>query len=741
MSCCICRAPTWKRVVSSATTIGLLLLVGGCSFQHYPYEPGSTGGFAGADCVNDSGDHCETSTHSTGGATGSTGGASGSSGGALGTACPSDAGTICEPACTVETKVEGSYPSSLVAHWTFDGEGETWLDSDQGEHPLTLSPGAQDEDMRYSKTRINGKGNSLYLNGSQFAKYTGSVIDPLFPGSQPSQSSAADSGFTISAYVSIESLESGDAGTQSTHVMPVVSTMTSDTCGYQLDLRWNDSDSSMSLAFSYGYRAGSDASDGCHTNMLLSTLPESVTSGLRGWGMGRWHHIAGTYIKSGSGGSATLRLYWDGGRVANAVGEGAKAAPAIDYTDYQLYIGTNGDNTQEFNGNVDEVAIFNRPLSDAKLANFLSQSTTRPGPSQCRWTAREFWDKYAPDASMATWQIDSTVEKAHVLVDDNEFGAGALSAFIVPPKDLRLYGNMFLDATLQEGKAFAVQIANQGDFCQWLILGIAGRHTYPIDLSKPGVCYTSSCAFKLDSVDWISINSEWTIPVVNNPRPDNPARSPGPVDLSVHSVTFELSENLTSDWSDYGGAIGVNGWCWRPQSFDLMSGAEWARASRPSVGAVSATLIGRHDSSTRIGADFASNPYHLPSNACVLIDATTSIDTSLTDQTLAFVVDDLVGSWGSWDIIIPPSNSPSPCMMQLSDDKRYYSSTGHSPPYDAFPSSIDWNRIKSIGIQKPYYYDSSLKGSVEVTIRGITIYPDDGKNCSSYGVPASCRPK
>ncbi len=110
-------------------------------------------------------------------------------------------------------------PESLVAHWTFDGDGGAWLESDQGVHTLTLSPGAQDAEMRYSKSRINGKGNSIYLNGSQFAKYTGSIIDPLFPGSQPSPEFT---GFTVSALLSMESLGMDDAGASSDRVWPIV---------------------------------------------------------------------------------------------------------------------------------------------------------------------------------------------------------------------------------------------------------------------------------------------------------------------------------------------------------------------------------------------------------------------------------------------------------------------------------------------------------------------------------------
>jgi len=732
-------------------TFGVLFATASCSFEHYQYTPlavqancggeagppcdinfESTGGSSSNHCVEDAGTHCDNPNASSGGAPGATGGASSS-------ICPGDAGTICEPACNAMVAMDGGYPSSLVTHWTFDGDGGSWLESDLGEHTLTLSPGAQDTDTRYSKTRINGKGNSLYLHGSQFAQYTGSNTDPLFAGSQPAKESPTETGFTVSAYVSMESLESDDAGTQTTHVMPIVSTMTGDSCGYQLDLRWNDGDANAKLAFSYGFHAPSDAGESCQINKLEYTITLSAFSALGGWGMGRWHHVAGAYVKTPGDDTATLKLYWDGTRVANDGVQHSEAAPPIYYTDYKLYVGTNGDNTQKFKGYIDEIAIFNQPLSDGELAQFLTQSSSRPGPNQCRWTTTEYWDKYAPDASTASWESDSNPETSHVVVDDNNFGAGGLNALIAPAKDLRLHSKMYLDATLQKDRAFAIQINNGANFCQWLILGVGGRHTYPIDLRRPGACYTTGCEFKPDKIDLISINTEWIVSSLANPTPDNPARSTGPVEIAVHSVSFEASTNPAIDWSNYGGAIGPNGWCWRPSSYDLVSGTEWV--SSPSVGSVSANLMGLPQSSTRLAADFSNDPYRLPSNACVLIDASTNFDSNQTGQFLSFSISDRVGSWGSWDIILPSPGSPSVCMMHLTGGVRYYSSTGHSPPYDAFPDSLDLDHITNLGIEKPFAYDTTTKGPVEVTIRGITIYPDDGKNCATYGTFASCRPQ
>jgi len=78
-----------------------------------------------------------------------------------------------------------------------------------------------------------------------------------------------------------------------------------------------------------------------------------------------------------------------------------KPTPPIGYTDTSCMLEPAVTSLNGSQGYIDEIALFSQPLSDPELANFLTQSTTRPGPSQCRWHARDLWDKYAPDASTA----------------------------------------------------------------------------------------------------------------------------------------------------------------------------------------------------------------------------------------------------------------------------------------------------------------------------------------------------
>ncbi len=705
----LCRLPTWTRVKAAvAAAIVTSIISIGCSFEHYPYIPTATDAASGTGCDEDVGMHCESPSTSTAGSSVSS--------------CGGDAGNHCEPACTVSVSLDGGYPDSLVAHWTFDGDGDAWLDSEKGEHTLTLSPGADAATMRYGKTRINGKGSSIALNGSQFAKYTGSIIDPLFPLSQPSPET---NGFTISAFISIDSNSLNDAGTSSSaRVWPIVSTMTKDSCGYQLDIHWNEGDSTPILAFSYGYQSETDAGNSCQISTIEYPIILHESQPLSAWGMGRWHQITGIYIKDSGSDLATLNLYFDGNRVANSRDQNVEAAPPIHYSDYSLYVGTNAGKSQKFLGYLDEIALFNQPLSDRDLADFITMSTTRPGPSQCRWVAQEYWDNVAPDASTASWESDSTNESAHIVVDDNNWGNGALQAGLTPVKDLRLYDSVYVDATLQADKVFQFQIWNGEGYCEWQFLGKGVRHTYPIDLSNPSYCYASGCEFKLDTIDSISLGSEWTIPPINGASVNNPQRTAGPVDMTLHAIAFGLSPNPVSDWSGYGGAIGPNGWCWRPINYDLLGGARWA--SDPSAASVSVNLIGPPETSNRIGADFGDNYRHLPENACILIDASSSVPYELSD----FAIQDAAGSYGNWDIYLTSSDSPSPCMLQLFDPPSY-SSVRHEYPFEKFPNAIDWNRIQFLEIQKPYLHDATAKAPVNFVVRDITIYPDDGQSCKT----------
>lgn len=75
---------------------------------------------------------------------------------------------------------------------------------------------------------------------------------------------------------------------------------------------------------------------------------------------GVWQHVALVYDKT----AGVARLYKNGNVVGTAnIGTGYRAR-----TDYDLYFGANPVNPQRFNGTLDEISLYNRPLSTAELA-------------------------------------------------------------------------------------------------------------------------------------------------------------------------------------------------------------------------------------------------------------------------------------------------------------------------------------------------------------------------------------
>ena len=56
----------------------------------------------------------------------------------------------------------------------------------------------------------------------------------------------------------------------------------------------------------------------------------------------------------------------------------------------------------------------------------------------------------------------------------------------------------------------------------------------------------------------------------------------------------------------------------------------------------------------------------------------------------------------------------------------------HPTLFEYFPDVLDLTKIASIVIQKPFVYSTYGNPAVVVTVRGITIHPDDGQKCATY---------
>ena len=86
---------------------------------------------------------------------------------------------------------------------------------------------------------------------------------------------------------------------------------------------------------------------------------------------GTWHHVAG--VRSGL---TTYKVYVDGvlqGNTNQTVGSGCNANSANGPSSW--FVGRSNAWTVNFNGSIDEVAVFNKALSDADIANIYQQQS------------------------------------------------------------------------------------------------------------------------------------------------------------------------------------------------------------------------------------------------------------------------------------------------------------------------------------------------------------------------------
>lgn len=79
---------------------------------------------------------------------------------------------------------------------------------------------------------------------------------------------------------------------------------------------------------------------------------------------GAWFHVAGTYD------GKVLRLYLNGVKSDTLRYEGL-----VDISDSDLYIGTNDKQSRSFNGDLDDVRIYNYALSDSAIASMIDIET------------------------------------------------------------------------------------------------------------------------------------------------------------------------------------------------------------------------------------------------------------------------------------------------------------------------------------------------------------------------------
>ncbi len=553
-------------------------------------------------------------------------------------------------------------------------------------------------------TRLNGGGHALLLDGNTYAEFD-SDDDALFPANVP-----ANSGITVSAWISFR-LEDFNAGSASaTRIWPIVSTLGSaDHCGgYQLDVRSESNVNGPVLAFSYESPPTGDAGAACSPPDVLK-IPLRTPSW--SWGFGRWHHVVATYTTLDHD-QAELALFWDGTRLVTETPASSTYDGSITFTDHTLYVGSNGrvgastDGTSNFKGHIDDVTLFNRVLSDGEISNFSLASSTFAGPSNCRWGALEQWDFDA--GSLSNWNTTPTPTSATLSVNDLDWGAGFLSARLLPEKDLGLFDTAYLTADVPVGnpkqpRPFEFSISSGDDSCSWM-LQANGADRYVIDLTQPSFCVSTSCSFKPNQVQWARVSSEWS-------------SAEGSFDIKVTRLEFDRRASSPVEELPLGGAIGPEGWCWRPQAYNANALASWLIAPSPS--AISTALTGGPNTTVRIMADFGDQLLDLSNCDHVEIDADLPTLTGLNYFNFALI--DAHGAVRNWDL---HNTTVSPFSQNIKTQPSFDSFD--QPTFEHVPQFV-LSQVVQLGIEKPFVFATSANSPLPVTIRGVRFYGFNGR--------------
>jgi len=569
--------------------------------------------------------------------------------------------TLGESACTnTWAPAPGLLP---VAHWTFDGDDSTWLQQvGDGGASLQSNSGAS----RDSTTRLNGTDNtssSLFLDGNQDAFVSGPITLPT-------------NGFTWSIWISLEHKwktlmdPQNDAGTDDV-VWPILSTFADKCEGFRLEIRWTPGQASPSLVFLQS--AKGDV--GC---TLENRVEYSLGQASWAWRAGIWHHVAVAYSPSSN--VTTARLYWDDHLVSVS---NFASTPNFDASTVLRFVnlGANGENAPRFRGNIDELALFDRPLEESDIANYALGSTTIAGPSGCRWRATEQRDE---DAGISTVELFGVNEKQQIqaTIHDEEWGGGLISAWLGPSRDLSHYAEIRLHASIPETSTFNGDLEfglHAGDdSCTWYVDAnpADALKWYTIDLANPGYCQTNPrehCAFPLDKVEWASLGSPTEHPVsVVKSRLVYAIDQLQLVPLDTGSAPLEI-----------GGKVGPNNWCWRTEAFQVVNLAQ-AQNLAVDSGVVSASLCGRTSSTPALVVDFGDDTIDLSSFADLSIglDNSTTISPELTLQ-------DRHGSWLNWS---PPSLSQNQTLVYSLDRSKAISSDGQ-PAAEPEYNTNNWKFI------------------------------------------------
>jgi hypothetical protein len=218
---------------------------------------------------------------------------------------------------------------------------------------------------------------------------------------------------------------------------------------------------------------------------------------------------------------------------------------------------------------LDEVALYDQPLTDNEVLLLNAYTTTELGPSGRRWGA---WATQGGSAF-----VDSSVpEKVTAILNDTAYSSSGVFALLGPEKnpyelldlsnaDLSAFDEAVLRASWvglpanSRSFQFALSSEHGKRQCTWQLTA-SEQPYYVINLRQPSWCVDPTCQFDTTNVERASIAADWT-------------SAEGKVQFDVQALSFRKRIMSPADGSNgiatrLGGRSGDPGnFCWRPVSF------------------------------------------------------------------------------------------------------------------------------------------------------------------------------
>ncbi len=254
----------------------------------------------------------------------------------------------------VRTASSTGLSSGLLGHWTFDGKDTLWTSSTTG---TTLDKSGNGNTgtltaMNRSTSTVAGKlGQAFKFNGGGAQR-----VDLASPTILDDIENQGGGGMTISAWIYPRGLGETNEGTIMNKSN--VATVGNGAWTFQLS-------NSNNFRFNKSYTV---------TTLLRASANNTIS-------LNKWQHVVMTW--DGSATATNVRIYKNGIELAYALGPvdgvGTKNSDAAN----SIFI-NDGAGSREFNGNIDDVRIYNRVLSPTEVAQLYKQGGTKSAVTPVR---------------------------------------------------------------------------------------------------------------------------------------------------------------------------------------------------------------------------------------------------------------------------------------------------------------------------------------------------------------------